>query len=97
MSGPYPDSLKRRISGRGGHLSNAQTGQVLNEVMHEGLESVVLCHLSESNNRPHLAESEVLMRICDSFTGDLSISKQSGPEFTHWLGQSEPERIIGLS
>jgi phosphoribosyl 1,2-cyclic phosphodiesterase len=97
VGGPYPDSLKRRITGRGGHLSNTQTGQILNEVMHEGLESIVLCHLSENNNRPHIAESEVLMRICDSFSGDLSISKQSGPEFTHWLGQSEPERIYGLS
>ena len=97
VSGPYPESLMRRITGRGGHLSNFQTGQILDEVMHEGLESIVLCHLSESNNMPHIAESEVLMRICDSFSGSLSISKQSGPEFTHWLGQSEPEQIVGVS
>ena len=27
LSGPYPDSIKRRISGRGEHLSNLQTAK----------------------------------------------------------------------
>ena len=31
-SGPYPYSLKERIRGRGGHLSNNQTGKFLAEV-----------------------------------------------------------------
>ena len=93
MRGGYPDSLKRRISGRGGHLSNYQTAKALGEIVHPNLSSIVLCHLSESNNLPHMAESEVLMEICDSFRGSLSISKQEGPEFSHWLGQSDPERI----
>ncbi|DAC49848.1 MAG TPA: MBL fold metallo-hydrolase, partial [Candidatus Poseidoniales archaeon] len=35
MYGPYPYSLKDRISGRGGHLSNQQTGQFLAEVCTE--------------------------------------------------------------
>ena len=93
MSGPYPESLKRRISGRGGHLSNVQTGDALSEIVSERLESIVLCHLSESNNAPHLAESEVLMAMGDRFSGSIGISMQSGPEFSNWLGQSEPERI----
>ncbi|MAK95687.1 MAG: MBL fold metallo-hydrolase [Candidatus Thermoplasmatota archaeon] len=95
MSGPYPESLKRRISGRGGHLSNTQTGDALAEIVSNRLESLVLCHLSERNNAPHLAESEVLMAMEDKFVGSIGISRQSGPEFSHWLGQSEPERIIG--
>ena len=61
VRGPYPDSLKRRISGRGGHLSNFQTGQILQEVSNNNLQSVVLCHLSESNNAPHIAESEFFL------------------------------------
>jgi phosphoribosyl 1,2-cyclic phosphodiesterase len=93
VSGPYPDSLKRRITGRGGHLSNRQAGDILLEVLHEDLESIVLCHLSEKNNAPHLAESEVLMAIGDEFTGNISISKQLGPEFSYWTGQSEPTNI----
>ena len=96
MSGPYPEVLKRRISGRGGHLSNAQTGEALSEIVNKNLESVVLCHLSERNNAPHLAESEVLMSMEERFSGSIGISLQSGPEFSNWLGQSEPERISSL-
>ncbi len=93
MGGPYPDSLKRRISGRGGHLSNAQTGRILREVCNRDLQSLVLCHLSEKNNAPHLAESEVLHAIGDAFEGNVSISKQSGPEFRYWTGQTEPSSM----
>ena len=93
VRGPYPDSLKRRISGRGGHLSNFQTGQILQEVSNENLQSVVLCHLSERNNAPHIAESEVLLAMGDEFEGSVSISKQKGPEFTHWTGIEEPRKL----
>jgi len=93
VRGPYPDSLKRRISGRGGHLSNSQTAELLGNLCHSGLESIVLCHLSEKNNAPHLAESEVLMAIGDAFSGDISVSKQHGPEFSHWTGQVEPQKF----
>ena len=88
MGGPYPDSLKRRISGRGGHLSNYQTAGILSRVMSPSLDSIVLCHLSEKNNAPHIAESEVLMAIGERFEGSLSISKQTGPEFSYWCGES---------
>ncbi|MEC8874295.1 MAG: MBL fold metallo-hydrolase [Candidatus Thermoplasmatota archaeon] len=93
MEGPYPNSLKKRISGRGGHLSNAQTSEILQRVCHENLESVVLCHLSEKNNAPHLAESEVLMAVGDSFKGSISISRQTGPEFSNRIGRAEPQRV----
>ena len=93
MGCQYPDSLKRRIAGRGGHLSNAQTGEVLREVCHRNLQSLVLCHLSEKNNAPHLAESEVLMAIGERFQGNVSKSKQTGPDFSYWTGQSEPCRM----
>ena len=76
LSGPYPDSLKRRISGRGGHLSNLQTANILRDVVTASTKSIVLCHLSEKNNAPHIAESEALMKIHDFFEGDLSISRK---------------------
>ena len=79
-SGPYPFSLKERIRGRGGHLSNNQTGQFLAEVCTEATRSIVLTHLSEKNNSPHLAESTVLYYISDVFDGDIHISLQDGPE-----------------
>ena len=86
MYGPYPYSLKDRISGRGGHLSNEQTGRFLAEVCTETTRSITLTHLSEKNNAPHLAESTVLYYIDDVFTGDLRISAQNGPDFSHYIG-----------
>jgi hypothetical protein len=40
---------------------------------------------------PHLAESTVLYYIDEVFSGDLSISTQDGPDFSHYIGQSEAE------
>ena len=82
---------KSRISGRGGHLSNQQTSELLAEILGPETHSVVLCHLSK-NNAPHLAESEALFRIED-WSGDLRVSTQDGPEFSHWVGQAEAEMI----
>lgn len=56
---PYPAFLKRRISGRGGHLSNDQCGELIRRVLHPGLESVILVHLSEKNNSPEQATAVV--------------------------------------
>jgi phosphoribosyl 1,2-cyclic phosphodiesterase len=50
LDGPYPFSLKQRIRGDRGHLSNQQGAQLLAEVMHGGLQQVTLAHLSEHNN-----------------------------------------------
>lgn len=53
--GPYPLSLKRRIAGPRGHLSNAAAAAILTRCHHAGLRHVVAAHLSERNNRPALA------------------------------------------
>jgi len=92
-NGPYPMRLKDRISGRGGHLSNDQTGQFLSKVVDSETRSLVLTHLSEKNNAPHLAESSVLYHVDEIFEGDIRISLQDGPEFTHHIGQTEAERV----
>jgi len=94
-NGPYPMRLKDRIAGRGGHLSNDQTGQFLSQVVDKETRSLVLTHLSEKNNAPHLAESTVLHQIDELFEGDIRISLQDGPEFTHHIGQTEAENISG--
>ena len=53
--GPYPDFLKRRILGPGGHISNQEAARVLKEAGSERLQWVCLAHLSEQNNTPDLA------------------------------------------
>ena len=52
MKGPYPWSLKQRIKGRNGHLSNRDACRLIAELAPSGLRRVVLSHLSEENNSP---------------------------------------------
>lgn len=56
-SGPYPQALKDRVQGPGGHLSNDQMAVMLRRLAGPRLHTVVLVHLSERNNRPELAEA----------------------------------------
>ncbi|GAM09998.1 putative metallo-hydrolase YycJ [Geobacter sp. OR-1] len=55
MNGPYPWHLKQRIRSRHGHLSNAESVELLRELHHEALEGLFLAHLSEVNNNPDKA------------------------------------------
>ena len=51
----YHASLKARISGRLGHLSNDTAAQILAACLHPRLNQLVAAHLSKENNRPELA------------------------------------------
>lgn len=53
--GPYPESLKRRVGGGWGHLSNDRSATLLRGIERTRLQHLVLTHLSEKNNRPALA------------------------------------------
>jgi phosphoribosyl 1,2-cyclic phosphodiesterase len=57
--GPYPPSLKRRVGGRLGHLSNDQAASLLRQIVARGKAPrlVVAAHISQANNRPQLAKS----------------------------------------
>ena len=51
----YPEPLKRRIRGNGGHLSNIEAAELLRTSAGTRLQWVCLGHLSEENNNPELA------------------------------------------
>ena len=53
----YPASLKARIGGRFGHLSNATAAEILARCASARLQHVVAAHLSRENNRPDLARA----------------------------------------
>lgn len=55
MAGPYPYFLKKRVAGDQGHLSNDTAAEVIIRLAEEGLQRVVLAHLSQENNFPLLA------------------------------------------
>ena len=83
-NGPYPWSLKQRVAGRHGHLSNADAAAGLDELAHQGLQHVVLYHLSQVNNLPALAAAVVGEELARLRAGAaLTISGQFEP--TPWL------------
>jgi phosphoribosyl 1,2-cyclic phosphodiesterase len=56
-NGPYSASLKARVGGPLGHLSNAQAAALLGDIDGSRLQHVVAAHLSDKNNRPELARA----------------------------------------
>ena len=53
--GPYPENLKRRVRGSGGHLSNVEAACLLQQAAGARMKWACLGHLSEQNNDPDLA------------------------------------------
>ena len=63
--GPYPERLQRRILSDSGHLSNAGCAELLARAIRGSTQppTVWLAHLSETNNRPHVAKQTVQRRL----------------------------------
>ncbi len=76
----YPASLKARIGGRLGHLSNASAAAILDAVKHPGLGTIVAAHLSEQNNSPALARA-ALAPACGRAPDEIEVADP-----THGLG-----------
>ena len=55
-SGPYPPSLKQRVGGQWGHLSNQQAAGFLQRLDTARLQHLVVAHISQKNNSVDLAE-----------------------------------------
>ncbi len=54
--GPYPQSMKLRISGARGHLSNEALAMFVRDDLGAEVRCLVLAHLSRVNNVPEIAE-----------------------------------------
>jgi phosphoribosyl 1,2-cyclic phosphodiesterase len=78
--GPYPASLKRRIAGTHGHLSNRAASIAASRCAHRGLAHVLLAHLSEINNTPRIA-TETMQRALarTTFRGAITAAPQDTP------------------
>lgn len=61
--GAYPYPLKQRILGERGHLSNETSGQLLGQILHDGMQHILLGHLSKENNYDELAYETVRLEI----------------------------------
>ena len=84
--GPYQEWLKQRVRSRHGHLSNQQGSELLAQVHHADLAQVVLAHLSEVNNLPHLAQAEAA-RALEELQSSASL---------HVAGQHLPTPVMEI-
>jgi len=57
--GEYPASLKQRVGGNYGHLSNLQAAALLTQIDTGSLCYIAAMHLSEKNNKPALARKSL--------------------------------------
>lgn len=61
-SSSRPESLKKRIAGKHGHLSNVQAGEYLASLIGDKTKKIYLAHISEECNTPEIA-LETIQRI----------------------------------
>ncbi|SMG00910.1 MBL fold metallo-hydrolase [Burkholderia singularis] len=79
----YPASLKARIGGSHGHLSNDAAAQILAALDCSRLKHLVAAHLSQQNNTPELAQA-ALAAALGGGAGDVLVASQR--DGFGWLG-----------
>ena len=86
--GPYPWSLKERLTSRYGHLSNAAVGRFLGGSYDGGAAHVVLAHLSSKNNHPEIArlEARAALEARGLDADTVSLARQDEPSTPIELG-----------
>ena len=92
--GPYPWSLKERILGPLGHLSNGDVGRLLEKGLGEACRHVVLAHLSRTNNHPELALQAAEEALLRAGRRDVEVTL-AAPEGTAWIAIRAPRAAAG--
>lgn len=89
QSGPYPYSLKRRILGPYGHLSNEDAARFAVILAESGAKDLILAHLSRENNTPAMALRAVETALSAvGLSPELSVAPRDDPGKAHILGRS---------
>ena len=80
---PYPWSVKQRIGGSRGHLSNRLVAELARELAHPELGGLLLAHLSEECNAPDLALGQVREALRGTgragFRGSVGVAALEAP------------------
>lgn len=100
-TGSYPASLKRRISGPGGHISNRDAARlVARRASSSRLQWLYLAHLSAENNRPELAMkahraelgADLPIVVAPRYTAGPMLEIGGARRVIHAFAKPEPER-----
>ena len=83
-TGPYPYYLKQRIASPFGHLSNPESAVQCLRLVEKGARQIVLCHLSQENNTPGMAEEAITGHLhrngcCVDRDYRLQVARRSQP------------------
>ena len=91
--GPYPWPLKQRIASEVGHLSNRDAATGLPDLLSERLRTVVLYHLSRTNNRAALAGAEIGEALAkEGSSAELHVAVQNKP--LDWIEVETAESAV---
>ena len=74
--GPYPAYLKKRILSERGHLSNAKCAEAARRLALNGTGTIILGHLSRTNNTPEKA-----MEAAEKTLADTGAALYCAPQF----------------
>lgn len=94
QAGPYPQHLKDRIAGPYGHQSNKECAEALSQFATPKLKHVWLCHLSDENNHPDLAEKTVKQLLREH--GIVAGNEKSADFALDVLKRKTPSNIFDL-
>lgn len=83
----YPASLKRRIGGPYGHLSNDTAAEILKALDRSRLSVLVAAHLSKQNNTPDLAHDALAPAVDSSKTRIVVACQEEGFD---WIDLAPP-------
>jgi phosphoribosyl 1,2-cyclic phosphodiesterase len=87
--GAYPWSLKERILGPYGHLSNGDVARYLRDGLGDSCRTVVLAHLSQKCNHPELARMSAEESLRRRGRTEVRL-ELTGPEGTDWIDVRAP-------
>lgn len=73
----YPFTLKSRIAGPTGHLSNEMAGKTISYLLQSGLKNAMLGHLSKESNFPELAYQTVIDEVLTNNSNEKNSFKLS--------------------
>jgi phosphoribosyl 1,2-cyclic phosphodiesterase len=74
----YPPVVQERIAGATGHLSNRAAADLLEPLLHPGLSTIILAHLSERCNTAERAMTEI-RRVVGTHQAIVLVALQEAP------------------
>ncbi len=85
-AGAYPPSLKQRVGGPWGHLSNQQAAAFLSRTNYARLQCLVVAHMSEQNNSLPLTQS-AFTELVGSIKQVIYACQQQGFDWVSLTGE----------